>query len=142
MNLITQQFMNHLRGYALYGWPLLVLRVGKRCYLGKLVVSILVHWEPMSHRKSRKIRIGSLGGPFLLYILRKEWPKKFHGIILLHLGLVTFGYHIGKTLKPFIVMMSGPSGRDRDSPNPIIYIFADTKLLQTAQAENRIDFEK
>ena len=47
----------------------------------------------------------------------KRIAGKLRRIILLHFGLVTCRFHYWETLKPFMFMDFGPSGRDHDSQN-------------------------
>ena len=47
--------------------------------------------------------------------------QKPRRIILLHFVLVTVRVHFGKTQKPFMFMVFGPSGHDYDSQNQLFY---------------------
>ena len=102
----------------------------------------------MSNRKSGKsgknldFWFGAgLGSQF--YCIFEVWiAQKLRIIILLHLGLVNFGLHSGKTWQPIMFMVFGPSGCDHDSQKPISIIFGDTKILQTIQEQSQTILEK
>ena len=67
--------------------------------------------NPESPGKMRVLGRGGLG-IISIIILKKRFTRKLHRIILLHLGLICFGLHFGKTENPRMFMVFGPSGRD------------------------------
>ena len=63
---------------------------------------------------------GGSEGAILTVNFEKRVARKLRRIILLHLRLITFGFHFGKTRKPFICMIFGLFGYVRDSQNQFL----------------------
>ena len=102
--------------------------------------------NPMCYRKSRKIReklrTWGLGGLEVISFVNimKRIAQKLRKTILLHFGLVTFRFHYWKTRKVIICMVSGPGGRDHDSPNQLFLIVEAPRLFKRIQ-EKQITFK-
>ena len=79
-------------------------------------------------------RLGLSGGGIFIVKAHKRMARKLRVIILLHLGLVSFRFHFGRTLKVFIFMIFGPSGRGHDSRKH--------QLTPNNSSESQIIFEK
>ena len=69
-------------------------------------------------------------------------PSEAIRIVLLHLELVTFRFQFGKTWKPSIFMVFGPSGGDHDSRNNHVFSFGDFKWFQIVQETTQLFFGK
>ena len=54
----------------------------------------------------RKCWIWGLWGPISTVNFKEKVAQKFHTIILLHLGLITFRFHFGKARKPWFSWFS------------------------------------
>ena len=74
--------------------------------------------------------LGCLGGHF--YFM-KRIARKFRWIILLHLGVATFRFHFGKTLKPLVFMIVGFSDVSMTPKTDIIYLWRN----QSAENNSR-----
>ena len=87
---------------------------------GVLMVSKAIGAEQrlISYRESRENPdLGSGGVCWGVISNVNLLNKRLCRIILLHFGPVTFKFHFGNTLKPHILMICRPSGRDHDSEN-------------------------
>ena len=90
-----------------------------------------------------ELRMWGLGGLAVIFIINmnKRLTQKLHRIILFHLGLITFRIHLGRTRKPFMFVVLGPSERDHDSQNQLILILETPRDLENPR-KSQIVFTK
>ena len=70
---------------------------------------------------------------------KKRVARKFHIIIVLHFGLLTFLYHFGKTRQPLIFMVFRLGGSVHDSQHQLCIIL-ETPIYSTSFSANHAPF--
>ena len=91
------------------------------------------------NKKNMKAFVGHCWVIFMVNIWKRH-GQKLRRIVLLHFGLVTFRFHYGRDWKPLVFMISG-SRTCPWLPNPIWFIFGDTRIPQSIQGNSIIIFE-
>ena len=76
-------------------------------------------WDPGNPGKIVDLGSSGSGAIFIVNIIQRL-ARKLRRIILLHLGITTFRFHYGRTLKLLIFMILGFSGVSM-TPKPIIF---------------------
>ena len=89
---------------------------------------MITFWIPIENPgKSGKNPDESLGAIFIV-TFKKRMSRQLRRMTLIHLGLLTFRFHFGKTRQVIFFMIFGPGGRDHDSQNQLLWITLETQI--------------
>ena len=94
---------------------------GQRKIYGALS-SIVLYRALQGTWKVTVLGSGGVWGAILTLNVQTWTAQPLCIVILVHLGLVTFSFHVPKFRTITILMLFGPSERDHDSPNQLRFL--------------------